>query len=99
MGSPEELIGIALAGCFSMSLADRLVEAGAAPRRIETAAQVQLSVSPDESIITGIALTCRAQVDDVDGARFRQLADVTRESCVVARALAAIPVSLTATLV
>jgi len=99
MGSPEELIGVALAGCFSMSLADRLVQAGATPERIETAAQVQLSVSPDESLITGIRLTCRARAAGLDRAQFEQLADVTRQSCVVARALAAIPVSLDATLI
>ena len=99
IGSPEELIGMAFAGCFSMSLATRLGDAGFVAKRVETGAEVELAVSADGVAIRGIRLSCRASVPKVGTARFEQIADETRRSCVVARALAAVPVALEATLV
>lgn len=99
LGSPEELIGMALAGCFSMSLAEQLASSGFPPAWIETGADVSLSSSAEQIHIAEIHLSCAASVDGVDSERFEGLAQLTKRSCVVSRALAAVPVTLDATLV
>lgn len=93
--SPEEHIGMALAGCFSMSLAQQLEAAGFAPRRIETDADVKLSIGTDGVELSSIALTARADVPDITPGRLDDLAQYTKKACVIARALAAVPVTLT----
>jgi OsmC subfamily peroxiredoxin len=98
VGSPEELIGMAFAGCFSMSLAQRLGDAGFEPQRIDTSAEVRLGVSPEQVGITEIVLTCDADVREIDDARFQEIAHVTKRTCVVSRALLAVPVTLDARL-
>ena len=95
-GSPEQLIGSALAGCFSMYLADRLGSAGFKPQRIETIAEVMLAVDPNEVAINGIHLSCEATVTGIDDARFAEIAQLTKRTCVVSRALMAVPVTLDA---
>jgi osmotically inducible protein OsmC len=94
LGSPEELIGMAFAGCFSMSLAAQLGAAGFSPKRIETAAEVRLDVGMQEVAITEIHLTCEAEVDGIERSRFDEIAGITTRSCVVSRALAAVKVTL-----
>jgi osmotically inducible protein OsmC len=98
LGSPEELIAMALAGCFSMSLSQVLEQLGFAPERIETSAEVTLGSGEDRVAITSIRLECVARVADIDAARFQELAHLTKKDCVVSRALAAISVELIATL-
>jgi OsmC subfamily peroxiredoxin len=97
-GSPEELIGMAFAGCFSMSLAQQLSAAGFEPRRIEASAEVRLGVSSDQAAITEIRLGCEAAVVDIDDNRFQEIAQITKRTCVIARALMAVPVTLDARL-
>jgi lipoyl-dependent peroxiredoxin len=97
--SPEELIGMALAGCFSMSLAQQLGAAGFSPDRIETAGEVRLGLSGDDIGIKEIHLMCDAVVAGISTARFEEIAQITKRSCVVARALVAVPVTLEAQLV
>jgi osmotically inducible protein OsmC len=94
IGSPEQLIGAALAGCFSMSLAERLGTAGFDPQRIATTAEVLLAVTPDGVEINEIRLDCQAGVDGIDNARLAEIGQVTKQRCVVSRALAAVPVTL-----
>jgi osmotically inducible protein OsmC len=94
--SPEGVIGMALAGCFSMSLAERLEQDGSSPERIETLARVDLGSREGAHVITEIGLVCEAVVRRIDEARFQALAQATRETCVVARALAAVPTTLDA---
>lgn len=98
LGSPEELIGMAFAGCFSMSLAEALSKAGFRPRRIETNADVRLGTSGERISITTIHLVCAADVPGIDEPRFQEFAHITKRSCVVSRALAAAPVTLDAQL-
>ena len=98
LGSPEELIGMAFAGCFSMSLAEQLGAAGFGPQHIETGAEVRLSQSAEQIAISGIHLSCSARVAGVDDERFDEIAQITKKACVVARALAAVPVTLTTSL-
>jgi osmotically inducible protein OsmC len=89
--SPEELIAAAHATCISMALSNGLAEAGHAPAKLETDAQVTLDKTDGGFEITGIHLTVRGQVDGLDEAGFRQAAAEAKENCPVSKALAAVP--------
>lgn len=92
--SPEEHIGMAIAGCFSMSLAQELEVAGFDCVRIETTANVSLNTSPGELEIEGIALRSEIEVSGISARQLEAIAQHTKRTCVIARALAAVPVTL-----
>ena len=95
--NPEELIGAAHAGCFSMFFAALLTDDGHAPESVETTAAVHLGAGPT---ITKIELDSRVKVAGVDEARFQELAAQAKKDCPVSKALAAVPeIVLTARLV
>lgn len=96
--SPEELIGAAQAGCFTMSLADLLSEAGHAPSALDTSAMVQLEQQETGFAITRIALETVGEVDGLDQARFAELAEQAKATCPVSRALSGTEISLSARL-
>src|SRR5262249_17244595 len=98
-GSPEELIATALAGCFSMSLADRLGLAGFEPHRIETRAEILLALTTDGVSITEIRLDCDGAVEGIDQERLDEIAQITKRTWVVSPALMAVPVTLNVRLV
>jgi osmotically inducible protein OsmC len=87
--NPEELIGAALAGCFSMALSLGLGNAGLTPEKIETKAQVTLDPQGDGFAITAIALNCRARVPGADGDTFQRIAQETKQGCPVSKVLRA----------
>jgi osmotically inducible protein OsmC len=97
--NPEELIGAAHAGCFSMALALGLTKAGHAPKSIETTATVHLDKVEGSFGITGIDLTTRGQVPGLAAAEFQRLAEDAKKNCIVSRALASVTIRLHATLV
>jgi osmotically inducible protein OsmC len=86
--NPEELIGAAQAGCFSMFLAAQLTEAGHPPTSIDTTATVQLGAGP---AITKIELDTVAVVPGVSKDVFDQKVDFSKKNCPISKALAAIP--------
>jgi osmotically inducible protein OsmC len=88
--NPEELIGAAFAGCFSMALSVGLGKAGATPKSIRTSADVKLEKVGDGFEITGIALTCEAEAEGIDAAKFKEIAEATKKACPVGKALAAV---------
>ena len=96
--NPEELIGAALVGCFSMALSVGLEGAGLKPTSIRTSADVKLEKQGAGFAITGIALTCVAQVPGADAAKFQQIADETKKGCPVSKALAGTSITLQASL-
>jgi osmotically inducible protein OsmC len=96
--NPEELIGGALSGCFSMALAADLERAGFAPKNVQTEADVHLDKSESGFTITRIALRTQAQAAGVDEVRFREIAEGTRKGCPVARALSGVEITLDAKL-
>jgi osmotically inducible protein OsmC len=96
--NPEELIGAALAGCYSMALTAALERAGHKPASVRTSADVTLEKLPDGFSITGIALNSQASVPGVDAAQFQQIAEETKKTCPVSKALAATPITLSASL-
>jgi len=86
--NPEELIGAAHAGCFSMFLAAQLTTAGHPPTSIDTSATVHLGAGPT---ITKIELETLAVVPGVDAALFAEKVDFSKKNCPISKALAAIP--------
>ncbi len=97
--NPEELLGAALAGCFSMALSAALEKAGLAPSRVSTTAGVKLEKQEAGFTITAIELKTEAVVPGADAAKFHAIAQETKKTCPVSRALAAVPsITLDATL-
>jgi len=94
--NPEELIGAALAGCFSMFLAAVLDKAGHKPTRVATTAKVHLGEGPR---ITLIELTTEAEVPGIDEKTFQDSVAASKENCPVSRALAGPEISVKARLV
>ena len=95
--NPEELIGAAHAGCFSMALSMMLGQAGLTAERIDTTAEVTLDKDGEGFSITAIALTLKAKVPGADEERFQQIANQAKEGCPVSKVLNA-QISLNATL-
>jgi osmotically inducible protein OsmC len=96
--NPEELIGAAHAGCFSMALSMLLDQAGHPPNEIETKAQVTLGKKGDHFEITCIELSTNADVPGIDTPTFEKKAEEAKEGCPVSRALAGTDIHLDARL-
>jgi lipoyl-dependent peroxiredoxin len=96
--NPEELIGAAEAGCYTMSLANLLSEAGHPPDDLQTTARVTLEQLESGFSITKIELTTVGSVAGVDERRFVQLAERAKATCPVSRALAGTEIKLEARL-
>lgn len=97
--NPEELIGAAHAGCFSMALSAGLTKSGAQPKRIHTKASVRLDKVGDGFGITKIDLDCEGEVPGMDEATFQRHAEDAKKNCPVSKALAGVEISLRAKLI
>jgi lipoyl-dependent peroxiredoxin len=93
--NPEELIGAANAGCFSMFLSALLSDAGFTPTRINTTATVHLDEGPK---ITLIELVTEAVVPDLSDELFQKHAEAAKKGCPVSMALAGPKITLNAKL-
>jgi lipoyl-dependent peroxiredoxin len=96
--NPEELIGAAHAGCFSMALANILATAGNDPQRVETAARVHLEPQDAGPAITRIELQTEAEVPGIEAEEFQQHAQTAKENCPVSKALAGVEIAVDARL-
>jgi len=96
--NPEELIGAAEAGCFSMALSVGLEKAGHPPKNISTTANVKLEKVGDAFRITEIALETEADVPGIDDAKFQEVAEQTKKNCPVSVALGGTQITLKARL-
>jgi osmotically inducible protein OsmC len=96
--NPEEMIGAALAGCFSMALSASLGKAGFAPKTIQTSAAVQLDRDGEGFKISSIALTTNADIPGIEKAKFDSIAEETKKQCPVSKALAGTTITLKASL-
>lgn len=96
--NPEEFVGAALSGCFSMALSVGLGAAGFTPTSIDTRASVKLEKLADGFAITGIELVTEAVIPGIDAATFDTIAEQTKKGCPVSKALAGTVITLTATL-
>jgi len=98
--NPEELIGAAHAGCFSMALSSGLTNAGNPPTRISTEAKVHVTQGDDRRDITLIELHTEAEVPGIDEAAFMEHAEAAKKNCPVSKALSGVnEITLTAKLV
>jgi len=96
--NPEELLGAAHAGCFTMALTAGLSHAGIKPKRIHTEARVKLEKVGEAFSITQIELETEAEIPDVDDATFQKYALDAKQNCPLSKALAATQISMTAKL-
>lgn len=96
--NPEELVGAALAGCFSMALSVGLEKAGWKPQSIRTTAEVKLDKQGEGFAITQIALTTVANVPGADAKKFQEVAEATKKGCPVSKALTGTTITLAASL-
>ncbi len=97
--NPEELIGAAHAGCFSMAVSLFLEKAGFSPERIHTDAKVHIDKVGEGFKITLIELDTEAKVPGIDEKKFQELAAETKDGCPVSVALAGAEIRLTARLI
>jgi len=96
--NPEELLAAAQAGCFSMALAAGLERAGTPAERVETQAACTVEKVGDGFSITSIRLKTTAKVPGIDRQAFLDMANETKKTCIVSRALAAVNIELEAEL-
>ena len=97
--NPEELIAAAYAGCFSQAFAVVLEEAGYAPQKIETSADLTLEKGEKGFTLTKVVLKTQARVQGIDEGKFRELAEGAKNNCPVSRALTGVQKSVQATLI
>ena len=97
--NPEELVGAAHAGCFTMQLSGLLGKAGTPPEHLETDARVSVVKDGEGFTINKIDLITRGRVPGIDDAAFQQAAQTAKETCPVSRALGGVAkINLEATL-
>ena len=96
--NPEELIGAAHAGCFTMALSLILEQAGFKADEMNTKAEITLEKQGDGFAITKSHLTLRARIPGIDAAKFKELAGMAEKGCPVSKVLKA-EISLDAALV
>lgn len=97
--NPEELIGAAHAGCYSMALSNELHKAGHESKSVETNAIVSLDMVDGVPTITTIKLVVQADVPGLENDEFQSIANATKDACPVSRALAGPNIELEAELV
>jgi osmotically inducible protein OsmC len=96
--NPEELIGAAHAGCFTMALTAALSRAGITPAGIHTKASVKLEKLGEAFSITRIDLNTEAEIPGIDDATFQKYANDAKQNCPISKALAGTEIHLTAKL-
>jgi osmotically inducible protein OsmC len=97
--NPEELIGAAHAGCFSMAFSKGLADAGFTPNSVDTTAKVHLDKTDGGFGVTRIELETVGDVPGIDPAEFQKIAEGAKENCPISRLLApGAQISLNATL-
>ena len=97
--NPEELIGAAHAGCFSMALSAGLGRAGFTPEYVKTSAKVTLEKVNDAFSITTIELKTEAKIPNIDEKAFLEQAEGAKKGCPVSKALTGVNIKLDAKLV
>jgi osmotically inducible protein OsmC len=96
--NPEELIGAAHAGCFSMAFSGALGKAGFAPKRIRTEAKVHIEKVGEGFKITRIELRMEAEIPGIDAKTFHEIAEAAKKGCPVSQALTGTEIVLDAKL-
>lgn len=94
--NPEELLGAAHAGCFSMALSLGLVKAGFSPQRINTTATIHLDT--ENLRISAIDLDTKAHVPGINEQQFLEQTELAKTNCIISHALRGTEIRLQATL-
>jgi len=97
--NPEELIGAALAGCYSMFLSGLIGAEDLDPEVIETVAKVRLDKDDKGPLITTIELDCQVKCSGLSESRFDELARTSKEGCPVSRLYKGAEIKLNARLI
>ena len=97
--NPEELLGASLAGCYAMALNATLEKQGKPARSVKAEAKVFLGKDDAGFKINRIDLETKAEIDGIEDSEFQTIAEDVKKSCPISKALAAVPINLTATLV
>jgi osmotically inducible protein OsmC len=95
--NPEELLGAAHAGCYSMALNLGISQAGFAAEYVDTTAEVQMDKVGGGMAIVNVKLTTKAKVPGLSKEKFAELAEATKVNCIISKALS-VPMTLEATL-
>jgi osmotically inducible protein OsmC len=95
--NPEELLGAAHAGCFTMALSLALTTAGHPPTSLDTTATVHLTKDATGFAITGVDLVTKGVVPGISAADFQKHAEAMKTGCIISRVLN-VPMTLKATL-
>ena len=96
--NPEELLGAAHAGCFSMAFSADLSAAGFVPNSVSTVAKVHIDPVRGGFKITLIELETIADVPNIDEVKFHEIAAASKVGCPVSQALASVTITLDAKL-
>jgi osmotically inducible protein OsmC len=96
--NPEELLGAAEAGCFSMALSLGLTRIGHPPKSIHTTARVHLERFVNGFAIDQIELETVAEVPGLDPGIFREQVALAKHGCPVSKALSGTKIGIKATL-
>ena len=97
--NPEELVGAAHSGCYSMFLAALISGEGLTPESVETTAKVHLGKDEKGPLVTTIELDCQVKCEGLSQEMFEELAAAAKEGCPISRLVAAADIKLTAALV
>ena len=97
--NPEELIGAAHSGCYSMFLSALISGEGLVPESVETTATVHLGSDDIGPVVTTIELNCQVKCDGLSQEKFDELAAAAKAKCPISRLVPAADIQLTASLV
>ena len=96
--NPEELIAAAHASCFTMATAFQITNAGHEPTELTTVATVSMEKQDIGWTIVGIHLDLAGSVPGITAEQFQTFAEDAKKGCPISRALAAVPITLSAKL-
>jgi lipoyl-dependent peroxiredoxin len=97
--NPEELLGASLAGCYAMALNATLEKEGKPATSVKTEAKVYFGKDDSGFKINRIDLAVQAEIEGIDDGEFQTIAESVKTACPISKALAAVPIELTAKLV
>lgn len=96
--NPEELVGAAHSGCYSMFLAALISGEGLTPESVETTAKVHLGKDDVGPVVTTIELDCQVKCEGLSQEKFQELSAAAKEKCPISRLVAAADIKLSANL-
>ncbi len=97
--NPDELVGAALAGCYSMAMSLGLEGEGFTPNSIDTKAEVDFGLVDGHPKISQIRLNTKADIPGINNEQFQQIAEATKKGCPVSQALSGVDIQLEAELI